>query len=434
MKRFPEIIIALLFAQPAIAQDTPLSLKDAVQTALQKNLGIVLVKNEAEIAKINNNWGNAGALPVVSASLSRSFASSNIQQVLSNGTEIKRDGAAVNNFNAGALLSWRFFDGMRMFASKSRLEELQKIGAVQISRQSNQIVYNTLFVYYNLIRLRQQAHAVREMIALNQERLKIAEARYTIGTGAKPEVLQAKVDLNEQQQSLLSLENETALSVIQLNQLLLQDPKTKINITDTVFEKPTADFAQLSQQISTANPDVLLAQSNLRILKETKREINAQRLPSGTFTSNYNFVRSKSEAGFNLLNQNYGPSVAVGIAIPIFNGGIVRQQLKVNDIQRKNQELSIQDLEIQLKASFETALSNFNNAQKMASMEEANLELIRENNLINLERFRKMAITSVELRQSQTSYTDAQTRLSNARYQMNLAEAQMQLLAGSFKF
>lgn len=433
MKRFPKILIACLLAQPSIAQDTPLSLKDAVQTALQKNLGIVLVKNEAEIAKINNNWGNAGAMPVVSASLNRSFASNNIQQVLSNGTEIKRNGAAVNNFNAGALLSWRFFDGMRMFATKSRLEELEKMGAVQITRQSNQIVYNTLLVYYNLIRLRQQATAIREMIALNQERLKIAEARFTIGTGAKPEVLQAKVDLNEQQQSLQTLENETELFIIQLNQLLLQDPNTKIRITDTVFTNPTADFVQLSQQLSSANPDVLLAQSNLRVLKETRREINAQRLPSGTFTSNYNFVRSKSEAGFNLLNQNYGPSVAIGVAIPIFNGGIIRQQLKVNDIQQKNQELSIQELQLQLQSSFATALSNFTNARKMASMEESNLELIRENNLINLERFRKMAITSVELRQSQTSYTDAQTRLSNARYQMNVADAQMQLLAGSVK-
>ncbi|MFM2359704.1 MAG: hypothetical protein RLY16_1697, partial [Bacteroidota bacterium] len=140
--------------------------------------------------------------------------------------------------------------------------------------------------------------------------------------------------------------------------------------------------------------------------------------------------RNKSEAGFTLLNQNYGPTAAIGIAIPIFTGGVVKNQLKVADIQIKNQDLSIKELKQQIRSAFNSAFNNYNNGNKLAKMEETNLELIRENNLINMERFKKLSITSVELRQVQLNFTDAQTRRINALYQAKVAEASMKLLCG----
>ena len=76
------------------------------------------------------------------------------------------------------------------------------------------------------------------------------------------------------------------------------------------------------------------------------------------------------------------------------------------------------------------AYINYNNSLKIVQLEKSNLELATENIFIATERFKKLNITSVELRQIQISYNDAKTRLYNAIYQAKLAEAQVGLFVG----
>ena len=63
-------------------------------------------------------------------------------------------------------------------------------------------------------------------------------------------------------------------------------------------------------------------------------------------------------------------------------------------------------------------------------LEKSNLVLAEENIYIANERYKKLNITSVELRQIQISYSDAKNRLFNALYQAKLAEAQVAVITG----
>ena len=86
-----------------------------------------------------------------------------------------------------------------------------------------------------------------------------------------------------------------------------------------------------------------------------------------------------------------------------------------------------------MQSNLTNAYLNYSNGLKLVELEQKNMELVKENNFINLERFKKLSITSVELRQGQINYTDAQTRLINAQYQAKIAEAEMLLLVGEIK-
>ena len=78
---------------PATAQ-TVLTLNDAIQQALSKNFDLQIARNDEEVANLLNNWGNAGRLPTVSAAAGYNFSNNNLDQRLSNGTNIKRNGAS----------------------------------------------------------------------------------------------------------------------------------------------------------------------------------------------------------------------------------------------------------------------------------------------------------------------------------------------------
>jgi outer membrane protein len=424
------LFLSLLSNKFLFAQDSVLTPQDAVKYAIENNYGINISKNNIEIGSINNNWANAGAVPVVSATANKVMGVNNLQQKLSNGTVTNKNGNTTQNFNAGVAVNWQIFDGFKMFATKRRLEELERNGEYAFRKNLNEIVYNVITSYYNIVTLNEQLKATQEQIVLYTDRYTLAQRRFEIGTGAKYEVLEAQVDLNEQQSNLLALQNSIALAKSSLNNIIGKKPDTAYQVIDTIKIQPLPAFADAQNKINNDNPDILLANSELAILLQTKKVVNAARLPSVSLNGFYNFARSKNGAGFTLLNQTYGPSGSVGLTVPLFNGILVKKQLAITDIQIKNQGLTIAQTKNDLQTTLTNAYINYHNSLKAIELEKNNLILATENIYIATERYRKLNITSVELRQIQISYNAVKNRLYNALYQAKIAEAGIALLTG----
>lgn len=434
MKIFSRQIICFAFcfgcACNCIAQDTLLTASEAIENAIRNNYGIIISRSTTEISKIQNNWANAGAIPVVSATANKIFGRNNLQQKLSNGTVINKNGASVQNLNAGLAVSWRIFDGFKMFATKRKLEELERNGEYAFRKNLNETIYNVITAYYNVVSLSQQVRSTHEQIELYNDRFFLSQRRLDIGTGAKYEVLESQVDLNEQRSLLLSYQNSLAIAKNTLTNFMGFMPDTAFNVEDSIVIYPLPDIAEAQSKIDKDNPDLLLAASDLVVLFETKNEYKGQMFPVVTLNGFYNFSRSSNSAGFNLFNQTYGPSGSVGVSIPLFTGGLARQQLAVSDIEIRNQQTTILSAKNDIQTALSKAYINYYNSVKIVELEKNNLELAQENIFIATERFRKLNITAVELRQIQISYNDAKTRLYNALYQAKLAEAQVHLLTG----
>jgi outer membrane protein len=424
------IIVGLLLSLTTYSQDTLLTLEDAIKYTIQHNYDVIISKNEADITKIQNSWAAAGALPAFGVTANKVVGTNSIQQKLNNGNETNTTGATTQNLNAGLAISWRAFDGFKMFATKKRLEAVEKVGQYTFIKTINESVYNVVQNYYNLVKLIEQLKATTGSLGLYRERLKIADARFKLGSAAKNDLLQAQVDMNEQLSDSINILNQVMVAKATLKDLMGLKPDINYNVIDTITLNPLPTIADIKNKISTQNPDVLIARTNVSVLTQSKKEINALKYPSVTLNGNYNFVRSSNSAGFTLLNQTYGPSGSVGVAIPLFAGLVVNKQLKVADIEIRNQNIRIEQLNNNIDRLLSSSFYNYQNALNIVALEQQNLRLSQENIFIATERFRQLNITSVELRQVQISYIDAQNRLYNALYQAKLAEAQIALLTG----
>ncbi|WP_197429045.1 TolC family protein [Phnomibacter ginsenosidimutans] len=415
---------------PATAQ-TVLTLNDAIQQALSKNFDLQIARNDEEVANLLNNWGNAGRLPTVSAAAGYNFSNNNLDQRLSNGTNIKRNGASFQSENASVVAQWRVFNGFRVVAAKSRLQEQQKIANLNVRQQANVLVYNVISAYINLLRFQAQQKANQETLSLFEERMKLAENRFNIGVAGKSDYLQAAADYNAAKTNIMTIENNIEQEKVRLNNILSRNPSeafttSDASITDVAFD----DRDKILAAIDTLNPSLLMARSQLAVLYQQQREINANRLPTVTLNAGAGLNNSVNSAGFTLRNTTYGPNAGIQLAVPIFQGGVVKQNLKVNAVQQKSQQVQIESLRNDLMTALAAAYNNYNNAKKLYDLELQTLEVVKENNVIAMERFRKASITSVELRQTQINLIESQTRMINARYQMKQAEADVMLVMG----
>jgi outer membrane protein TolC len=407
-----------------------LTLEEAVKIALEKNFAIQLAKNDEEIARLQNNWGNAGRLPTVNASGGYNYSNNNLRQKLTNGTVIERNGADFQNQNASLVASWRVFNGWRVVAAKSRLEELEKIGILQVKEQANQSVYRVILAYLNVLRFQRQKQATLESISLFEERRKLAENRFRIGTAGKSDLLQALADLTDQRNNLIRIENNISLSKALLNNELSRNPDEPIITTDTLAKPVLPPREQLIVSIDTLNPMLLINKSQQVVLAQQYREVNSQRLPTLTINTGASFNNSQNSAGFTLRNTTFGPNIGATLAVPIYQGGVVKQQLRINEVLQKSQLVQYDQLRNQLATSLALAYSNFENGMKQYRLELENQEVVKENANIAMERFKNASITTVELRQTQLDIINAQTRMIEALYQMKQAEADVLLIMG----
>jgi len=131
-----------------------------------------------------------------------------------------------------------------------------------------------------------------------------------------------------------------------------------------------------------------------------------------------------------ITNQTYGPNIGLGMVIPIYNSNIYKTQLRVNEVQQRQQQSIIDQLRNELQRNMQVAYQEYENAVRTSEIERANVKLAEENNFISTERFRKLQGNSIELRQAQESLSNAQDRFIDARFRIVLAATTMQLIAG----
>jgi outer membrane protein len=153
-------------------------------------------------------------------------------------------------------------------------------------------------------------------------------------------------------------------------------------------------------------------------------------LPTLALNAGGNFSNSRNQAGFIQQNTSFGPNGGVGLAIPIFQGGVIKQQMRTNKVLQNTQTITYMAIKNDLLTSLSNAYITYNNAKRAFELENANIEVIRENNEIAMERFKKASITQVEFRQTQVDLIESQTRMINARYLMKQAEADILVIMG----
>lgn len=429
------IIIFLFFfistgVQAQNNTDSTLSLREAINLALEKNFDLKIARNNEEIALIENNWGNAGRYPTVTAGGGYSFSSNNLNQKLTNGTVIKRNGATFQNENANITAQWRIYGGGRVLAAKDRLEETQKISNLQFRLQANQVVYEVITAYLNVLRFEKQRETTLEAIKLFEERMVLAENRFNIGVAGKSDYLQAVADFNAQKSLVISIENNLSISKALLNERLARNPEEPFKVDFQLSDTQLEPLPVLAASINTLNPELLINRSQSVVLAKQYKEINALRLPSVNLNTGANLNNSQNSAGFTLQNTTYGPNAGVSLAIPIFQGGVIKQQLRVNKVLQNSQMISYDLQRNSLLTSLSNAYSTYKNAKRVYELELSNLEVIKENNSIAMERFKKASITTVEFRQTQLDLIESQTRVINSVYLMKQAEADILVIMG----
>jgi outer membrane protein len=432
------LLVAFSMAQSGFAQEV-ITLEEAVKTALQKNFDVRLMQNTSMTAQTDVNYSLGPFLPIVTATGSRTFNESNQNQLIPNRNDINvldPFGGYVksNGINAGGNLVWTLFDGTKMFATRKRIEEIAALGEINVKNQMMNSVAAVINNYFNVVRQKQQLIATAELISFSEERLKLADLKLQVGTGAKPELLQAKLDLNALRTANLSQETLLIQSKDQLNQLLGMGLPDTYEVADTILINLTLSRDEILASIEASNQTLMAARKSVDVSTLALRERRGEKFPILNFTAGYTYQKTDNTKTINPYQSvkdtrngfNYGLTASLPI-LNQFNNMRNISQAKIN-LERAN--LIYEQQKAVITTAVRNAYTAYDNAKKVLLIEEENILLAKENASIALEGSRRGLYTFIEVRTAQQSLADGYNRVIAARYNAKLAETELLRLKG----
>ncbi|MFV5696526.1 TolC family protein [Flavobacterium sp. LB3P122] len=432
-KIFRSLILFFLCIIKMNAQEV-LTIEDAVKIALENNYEIKIAANNLLIDKTNVSLGNANMLPKVSATIVDNNSVQNSSQTRQDGTETELDNAKNNSLSYGIGLDWTIFDGLRMFARLDQLKELQKLGEAQLKLTIITKISDVNATYFDLVQQQQQLSALDSTIVISNQRLTLAQNRFTIGKASKLEVLNAQVDLNTDKVTLLRQKELFVNTKILLNQILARDAKIDFKVANAIVVDNKLLLPELSALAKKQNPQLETQIINKRVAELQLKQIKAGRYPNIKINTGYNFSESQSSLGFVSQSASKGLNYGFSASLNLFDGFAQNRNEKIAEIHIENSKMTIEQQNLTLHSQLAISYQTYTTNLELIALEEKNEAIAKQNLNITLDKFRIGTITTLEFRTAQLNYVNAKVRYSNAQFQAKLSEIALKELAGNLSF
>ena len=414
-----KLIIYFLILFPYLSDaQVPLTITNAIDTALRNNFDIQIAKNNTEIGRISNTYGNAGGLPSINSTTNESG------YIYNQATK-----ANSNSLSSGLTASMTLFNGFQITATKEKLSWLQKQSLSQLNLQIQNTIAGVMVSWYDILRQQSYLNIIRSSIEVSSKKLEIVKNRYNVGMANEADLLQAQIDLSAAEQDL----NGQQLVIDQAKTGLLQLMSVKhfysYAVHDTILIDKTIQKDTVINFLEK-NPQYLSALQQIKINEQIVKQQRAFRYPTVKVNTgySYSYSHSISTSGLLLNQKNYGPTMGASLQIPIFNGTIYKTQQEVAQFNLKNAELEKESVLMGLKADAIKTYDAFESTlQQINSQQESYNNAVKLVNIV-IQRFRLNQATILDVKAAQASFESAGSTLVNLQYSAKIAEIELKRL------
>jgi outer membrane protein TolC len=200
----------------------------------------------------------------------------------------------------------------------------------------NQLVKNVKATYFDLFLVDKSIETVQKNLEILQEFVRIAETKYSVGSGLQQDVLRAQVELSKMTDKLINLQKKRDAVEARLNALLNRPAENLVGATEElVFKSFEYDFEQLKQLADEDRPLLQAWQAMIRQSEQQVRLAKKEYLPDFSLGVVYS-QREELQNGAGGVDFLSG---MINVKLPLY---FWRKQKKQVEESRYNQ-ISVQE-------------------------------------------------------------------------------------------
>ncbi len=412
------------FITPASAQQTlEVTLSDAINMAVRTQPGMVSARGAIDNALASRRQVTASWFPTVNTNSSMTLSPSSgrfdptTQTIVGGGSSTSYSGSLSANLT--------LFDGFRRNAEGSAASADTRSAESSLETQRFQTVLQTKQAFFGVVEGVELVRVAQRRIERAEQQLEISRNLLAAGSAIKSDTLRSTVELANARLQLLNAQTGKANAEANLARLIGHDGAIRVQTDDSFGAMVELDTAALRNMARDASPAIRQAEAQARSADAQVRVSRSQYFPS--LSASYR----RSLSGQDLGDLRGSWSASIGLSFPIFNGFARETNMQRSQVTARVSRAQMEDSRRQVDAQMTQQFSAHNNAVTRVSISQASLLASQEDLRVQQERYRVGLSTIVDVLASQINVDQAETDEVQARFDVLLAQAEIEALVGA---
>lgn len=431
------VLAAGIMAAEASETNPPelkLSLREAIQAAVDNNVNVRLLKERIAAAQAQANTSFGALLPNISGYASGRNQTVNLgafglppdrlsglglRRSVTDPFEVYDARATLvqNIFSLSLIQRWR--------AAKSGVD----VASLEAEVTKRDVMATVGLLYIEALRADEAVKAREADIELAQQLVKLAKDRRAAGVATGLDVTREEVQLENDRQRLLVAQNEQESARLNLIRTLGIDFEVRLVLTDELkFISVVAQSPEQALSIAREQRLELRAQENRQKLAALSlSSVASERIPSLSLNGDYGWIGLKPEDALATR------SIGLTFSIPIFDGGQREGRISETRSRVRQESIRMKDVSDQITLEVRNALLTLESSTQQVAVAEKGLELALKELTFARDRFTAGLTTNIEVTNAQTSVARARDNQIEALFRFNASRINLARAKGEIE-
>lgn len=402
---------------------TPLSLSQAIQTALENNYSILISDANLELAKNNNSWGTVQRYPNLTFSLQQTNGLGDDQTGEYTSTGI------IPNINT----NWLLFGGFSVRINKNKLDLLESLSDNNVTLVIENTIQAVVLSYYQALLEREKLDVVAYILELSRDRYQYTQIRKELGSAVTFDLLQAENAYLSDSANYIAQQSNQRNSMRNLNLLMGQETELQYVLSsDFLLDTPAFQLENLIGRLANQNSVLRNQFINQEILKKNIKLERSKLFPTLALNGGYNYTDRRMDyqelPASNFTSYDYYANFSLNFTL--FNGGNIRRSIRNARIQEEIGQVQLHQITHSLKNDLMNTLETYNTGRQLLAVANKSAESAQLNLQISEEKYRAGAINSFNYRDVQLIYLNASLGQLNATFGVISSYTELMRLSG----
>jgi outer membrane protein TolC len=417
-------IIIFLAGQGSVFAET-YSLDQCIETALQNNYGIVAARNNYDVARgqVYTAWGDFLPTISINANANRNWPAF---------FDVYLQKFRTDSYS-GSLLFFQTYGGLGLsqYANLRRRYNERGSAFYNLSSAHSELVQQVKENYYDLLRTRMLVDVASDAVRRGEERLRVTQSRYDLGSASMSDVLKAKVQFGNDRLDLVTQTNSHKLAQANLAFTMGIDVNREIEV-DENFPRREFDisFDQTLSEALSNNPDYRKAGFDLGVAKDLRLISYANLLPSLTLRLRHRTYVAEFGSLTDFKGRDASYEAYAGLDFNIFNGFNDYAQVRAARRNVDTNEQALRDTENRVALELKQAFLDIEQSEEAKRLADESVAAAQEDLNLVREKYNLGAATILEVLDAEVSLKEAQTSRVEAIFNYNLAISRLEKVLG----
>jgi outer membrane protein len=407
-----------------VAQADPvMTLDEAIDAALKANPAMAQSAGAVTSAEASQKAARGAFLPSLSVSTSSSFSGSQRY----GGSDVASGGLGNNqSYGAGVSASYDLYTGGRRTATLRQTQAQTSAAQAGLVAQQFDVRLATKQQFFDVLRRQEQVTVSQAQVTRAQQELDAASTRVRVGSATASDQLRAQLALNQARQALLAAQSDEKVARYTLGRAVGANGPVGARAQAEDTQVTQVQLDNLAAYVQSQSPALLAAQANAKATEAGVRVAKSQYQPSLQLTTGYNWDNQE----FSVASGQTGWRVGIGLSYPLFDGYSRQAQVQKAQVQADVAHAELADAQRAATQLFQQAATTLDQARQRIALAEEGVSVAERDLAVQEQRYRIGGATMLDLVTSQAALVQAQNDRISARYDYQIARAQLEALAG----